>query len=70
MTDAASSLDYEEQLAQVRRAQEETSTEEQAGRRSSGDFQRRRALYSIALAIGVIGAVIGSAATLIVHWLR
>ncbi len=66
-------LDYHEQLARIRRAQEETekfSAEQHKLIAEALKFERERALYPVALAVGVIGALIGSVATIVAHVLK
>ena len=73
MVDLAPNLDYQEQVARIERSQEETrkfASEQHKLMAEAAKFERERTLYPAALAVGVIGALIGSAATLIGHWLH
>jgi hypothetical protein len=66
-------LDYQEQLAGIRRTQEETwkfTAEQHKLIAEALKVERERALYPVALAIGVIGEIIGSVATSVAHGLK
>jgi hypothetical protein len=63
MAGATPSLDYEEQLAQVRRAQEETRkfvAEQHKLMAEASKLDVERVIYPYALVLGFVGAILGA----------